>query len=263
MDNRKEFQTKKSIPRQPEGMAGLAKGLAIIESFGQKHEYLTVSDAAEVADISRASARRCLLTLTNLGFLVKQGPQFRPTPRMARLGAAYYETAALPQLAQPHLEAARDELNESISLAILEDGQSVFIARAESERIVSSVARLGRRLPAYATATGRVLLAALSENELDSYLETVNPQPITGSTIVKKSILKSRIDSARKEMSEVTDEELEEGMVSLAVPVQDGNGNTVAAMSMSASSARISAERMKKEFAPILSEYARALARSL
>lgn len=254
---------KKASVRKSEGMAGLAKGLAIIESFGDKHEYLTVARAAQVADISRASARRCLLTLTDLGYLIKIGSQFRPTPRMMRLGAAYYDTASLPQLAQSYLEAARDILQESISLAILEGGFSVFVARAESERIVSTVAKLGGRLPAYASATGRILLASLSDAELDTYLKNIEPIALTKSTITDKIKLRERISKARSELVEVTDEELEEGIVSMAVPVKNPEGQTVAAMSMSASSARISAQLMRKEFSPILTEYANALARTL
>lgn len=249
--------------RKPEGMAGLAKGLAIIEAFGAEHDYLTVAQAAQVAGISRASARRCLLTLSDLGYLFKYGSQFRPTPRMLRLGAAYSETATLPQLAQAHLEAARDELRESISLAILEQGNSVFIARAEAERIVSSVVRLGGRLPAYASATGRVLLASLQDEELEKYLASITPEAFTKATITDKGELKRRIQLTRENHVEITDEELEQGMVSMAVPISDADGRTVAAMSMSASSGRISADRMRREFFPVLSKYADALARSL
>lgn len=253
----------KKPARTPEGMAGLAKGLAIIESFGQTHEYLTVSDAAQYADISRASARRCLLTLADLGYLTKSGSQFRPTPRMLRLGAAYYEASSLPQLAQTHLENARNELQESIALAVFEDGYSVFIARCETERIVTSIAKIGQRLPAFASATGRILLAGFSDDELKAYLESADLTALTKSTITDKKKLFTRISETRSQQLEISAEELEEGLISMAVPVRNPSGETIAAMSMSASSARISMEKMKHDFFPIVKKHADALSRTL
>ncbi|MBV1866859.1 MAG: helix-turn-helix domain-containing protein [Marinosulfonomonas sp.] len=244
-------------------MAGLAKGLAIIEAFGAEHEYLTVSIAADVANVSRASARRCLLTLTDLGYLVKSGPQFRPTPRMVRLGAAYFETASLPQMAQAHLDRARDEIKESVSLAVLENGHSMFIARAEAERIVSSVARIGRRLPAHTCATGRVLLSSLTETQLDSFLATITVTPTAPATVTDRDELATRIRQTAQDQMAFTDQELEEGMVSIAVPVRDGNGQIIAAMSVSASSARISIGEMRKDLFPILARHAAALSQML
>ncbi|MBL4725772.1 MAG: helix-turn-helix domain-containing protein [Rhizobiaceae bacterium] len=241
----------------------MAKGLAIIESFGRTHEYLTVSDAAQYADISRASARRCLLTLADLGYLTKSGSQFRPTPRMLRLGAAYYEASSLPQLAQTHLDNARDELRESIALAVFEDGYSVFIARSETERIVTSIAKIGQRLPAFASATGRVLLADYSDDDLKVYLEKADLVPFTKSTITDKKKLFTRIGKARTQQLEISAEELEEGLISMAVPVRNPNGETVAAMSMSASSVRISIAQMKRDYAPIIKKHADALSRTL
>lgn len=249
--------------RAPEGMAGLAKGLAIIEAFGASHEHLTVASAAAAAGISRASARRCLLTLTDAGYLFRQGSKYRPTPRMMRLGAAYYESASLPQLAETHLEAARDKLKESISLAIFEDGYAVFVARVEAERIISSLAKLGGRLPAYASATGRVLLASQSTETVTAYLEKAKLQKITSTTIVDKGQLLKRIENINREGYEITIDELEEGMVSMAVPVMDSEQNTVAAMSMSASSARISIKQLRKDYLPILQTHAFELSQCL
>jgi IclR family pca regulon transcriptional regulator len=249
--------------RAPEGMAGLAKGLAIIEAFGSNHEHLTVAGAAVAAGISRASARRCLLTLADAGYLFRQGSKYRPTPRMLRLGAAYYETASLPQLAESYLEAARDELNESISLAVFEDGHSVFVARVEAERIVSSLAKLGGRLPAYASATGRVLLAAQSVELLNVYLDTIEFIKLTPSTIVDKQQLLERIGKTRQEGYEITVNELEEGMVSMAVPVLDKDQNILGAMSMSASSARINERQLREDYLPILQMHAAGLSQSL
>jgi IclR family pca regulon transcriptional regulator len=212
-------------------MAGLAKGLAVIEAFGDGSSQLTVAEAARRTDVTRAAARRCLLTLTDLGYLTHDGKFFRPTPRMLRLGGAYLDTASLPVLAQPHLVAARDELGESVSLAVWEEGWSVFVARAEAERIVSTGVRVGARLPAHCSATGRVLPAAVEAVRIDGHA--------------------------------TSDEELELGMRAVAVPVTDARGRTVAAMSVSASSARVTADEMHRDFVPVLAGHAARLGRML
>jgi IclR family pca regulon transcriptional regulator len=144
-----------------EGMAGLAKGLAVLEAFGSAHAKLTISDAAKMTDLSRATARRCLLTLVDLGYLAFDGKFFTPTPRTLRLGNAYVESTPLPQLAQPHLAAVREVVHESVSLAVYFGGESLFVARSEVTRIVNTGVRVGASLPAYASATGHVLLAGL------------------------------------------------------------------------------------------------------
>lgn len=258
-----EGDTQKAKLRAPEGMAGLAKGLAIIELFQETHDAITVSSAAQAVGISRASARRCLLTLMDLGFLAKNGSRFSPTPRMLRLGASYTASTSLPQLAQYHLEAARDELKESVSLSVLEDGYSVFVARAEAERLVSTVVRLGSRLPAYASATGRVLLTAVSDSELDRYLEGIEPKALTPKTITDIGQLRDVVRTVREEGVSISDQELEVGMLAIAIPVTDPEGKVVAAMSLSASSVRVPVERMLQEMLPVLRMHAAALSRAL
>jgi IclR family pca regulon transcriptional regulator len=247
-------------------MAGLGKGLAVIEAFGRDTPRMTVADAARATDTTRAAARRCLLTLEQLGYLVHDGRYFRPTPRMLRLGAAFLETSPLPQLAQPYLEAARDELVESVSLAVLEGDWSVFVARAETQRIVVTGVRLGARLPALGSATGRVLLADLPGDELTALLRRARPRTAHAApprAVVGQSELRKRVLAARAERVAWTDEELELGMRSMAVPVSDARGRTVAAMSVSAFTARVSLERLREEFLPVLRTHAERLGRLL
>jgi IclR family pca regulon transcriptional regulator len=250
-------------PRPPEGMAGLAKGLAIVEAFSKSRAQLMVADAARATGVSRAAARRCLLTLVDLGYLSHDGKYFRPTPRMLRLGASYLEAAPLPQLAQPFLEAAREALNESISLALLAEGCSVVVARAEADHIVSTGVRIGARLPAFCTATGRVLLSGLSREAVDEYLAAVDFTPLTSRTRLDPATIRSVIDSARASGYDFSDEELELGMRAIAVPVIDSAGTIVGAMSASAFTARISVEEMISTFLPELREQADKLGRAL
>jgi IclR family pca regulon transcriptional regulator len=244
-------------------MAGLGKGLAVIEAFGPERPRMTVADAARASGTTRAAARRCLLTLEQLGYLTHDGRYFAPTPRMLRLGAAFLETSALPRLAQPYLESARDELTESVSLAVLEGDRSVFVARAETQRIVTTGVRLGARLPAPASATGRVMLAAVPDEALDAILLGVRLHATTPRTVVDVTQIRQRIVTARSTGVAYTDEELELGMRSMAVPVRDGRGRTVAAMSVSAFTARVSLDELRDRFLPVLRGYAQRLGQLL
>jgi IclR family pca regulon transcriptional regulator len=249
--------------RAPEGMAGLAKGLAIIELFGSTSSRLSVASAAEGIGVARATARRCLLTLVDLGYVEYDGRYYRPTPRMLRLGSAYLDTSSLPGLADQHLTDARDELGESVSLAVWEDGWSIFVARAEAQRIVKTGVRVGARLPAHCSATGRVLLAALGDDEVREQLATAERERRTPHTLTDPGALLEVVRHVREEGFAISDEELELGMRAIAVPVTDGAGRTVAAMSVSASAARVSAERMRREFEPVLRREASRLGRKL
>lgn len=246
-----------------EGMGGLAKGLSIIEAFGPATPQLTVSAAAASSSTTPAAARRCLLTLVELGYLSYDGKYFRPTPRMMRLAAAYSETAPLPVLARPRLMAVRDELDESASIAVLDGDRSLFVARAESARIVSAGVRVGASLPAHASATGRVLLAALTDEELDDHLRRAQPQRTTPHTLVTVADIRSRVHRARVEGVSYTDEELELGMRTMAVPVVDAAGRTQAAMSVSAFTARVSREEMEGRFLDVLRREAARLGKML
>ncbi|MEM5454920.1 IclR family transcriptional regulator C-terminal domain-containing protein [Paraburkholderia phytofirmans] len=252
-----------SQTRAKEGMGGLAKGLAIIEAFGANTTRMTVSDAAHLADLSRPAARRCLLTLVELGYLAHDGKFFTPLPRMLRLGGAYLSTSSLPQIAQPLLASARDRLQESVSLAVLDEGYSVFIARAEAVRIVSTGVKLGGRLPAYCSATGRVLLGGLPEQQMRAHLESVPMKRLTNRTVANLDGVLKAIRRATEDGYAISDEELEIGMSAMAVPVKNSAGQIVAALSVSVFSGRVSIETLRENFLPTLRETAGRVQRSL
>jgi len=249
--------------RLPEGMAGLAKGLAIIEAFSAHRTRMTVSEAAQSSGTSRASARRCLLTLTKLGYLEFDGKYFRPQPRLLSLSAAYSDARSLPQIAQPFLKAARDELHESVSLAVLDRDAALFVARAEAERLVTTGISVSTRIDLYCSATGRVLLSAWPDERLLTYLDRVKIKARTKYSLVKKAALRDAVRSARTHGYASTDQELEIGLRSIAVPVVDSRGTIVAAMSASASSARVSIQQMVKGFLQVLRANADSLGRAL
>jgi len=254
---------KEGSGRLPEGMGGLAKGLAIIESFSPHRTRLTVSEAAKASGTSRASARRCLLTLAELGYLEFDGKYFRPQPRLLALSAAYSGTRSLPQIAQPFLKAARDELHESISLAVLDRDTALFVARVEAERLVTTGISIGTRIDLYCSATGRVLLATWTDERLSAYLDRTRIEARTKYSLVKKAALREAVRAAKSVGYATTDQELEVGLRSIAVPVISSRGTIVGAMSASASSARVSMSQMVKIFVPVLKGNADSLGRAL
>ena len=259
-----ETGNKADSERLPEGMGGLAKGLAIIEAFSPRRTRLTVSEAAEEPPTPRGPpARRCLLTLTELGYLEFDGKYFRPQPRLLALSAAYSGTRSLPQIAQRFLQAARDELHESISLAVLDRDAALFVARSEAERLVTTGISIGTRIDLYCSATGRVLLSAWEDERISAYLDRVKIEARTKYALVKKAALREAVRSASRQHFATTDQELEIGLRSIAVPVIDSRGTLVGAMSASASTARISLAQMIKGFVPVLTANADALGRAL
>jgi IclR family pca regulon transcriptional regulator len=216
-----------------------------------------------MTDLSRATARRCLLTLADLGYLAFDGKFFTPTPRTLRLGNAYVESTPLPQLAQPHLAAVREVVHESVSLAVYFGGESLFVARSEVTRIVNTGVRVGASLPAYASATGHVLLAGLGDAELDEYLAHAQLRVRTPKTPVTRTEIIERVLGVRRDGYAATDEELEIGLRSIAVPVMDSRRRIAAAMSVSAFAARVPLAEMLATFLPPLREHAALLGRMI
>jgi len=245
--------------RKAEGMGGLAKGLAIVEAFSV-HPVMSVADAARAAGATRASARRCLITLTELGYVEHSGREFRPLTRLRRLGGVASRRDQFAQLAQPFLSRARDELAESVSLAVLDDDGALFIARAEAEHIVSTGVRIGARLPAYCSATGRVLLSQFPDQEI---LRRIGRKPLarrTSRTLTKPSEVLAEVRSVREKGYAVSDEELELGLRALAVPVTGANHEIIGAVSVSAASARVRSADLRRRFVPVLRSFATMLA---
>ena len=235
-----------------EAMAGLAKGLAILECFGDGSARLTLAEAARRAGLSRSAARRCLLTLAELGYVASDGRHFTPLPRLLRLGYAFLSATPLPRLAQPILEAVEAAAGEAVSLAILDGAEVVFVARAAPRRMVSVGPGVGSRLPAWCSATGRVLLAGLPEEDAAARLEGVPMRALTPRTATGPEEVRARIKGAREAGHALCDEELELGLLSLAVPVRDLAGAVVAAMSVSTQPSRRTAAELRRDLLPLL-----------
>ncbi|MBC2834237.1 IclR family transcriptional regulator domain-containing protein [Paragemmobacter straminiformis] len=213
-------------------MSGLAKGLAVIETFAADRPRQSISQVAEASGLDRATARRCLLTLAQQGYADYDGKFFTLTPRVLRLGSACLATMPLPQIVQPLLDRLSDEIGESSSVSILDGGEIVYVARAAQRKVMSIALMPGSRLPAYCTSMGRVLLAGLPEAEARALLGTAPLPARTQHTLTEPAAILRELEQARAQGYACIDQEVETGLRSLAVPLADRRGKTVAALNV-------------------------------
>jgi IclR family transcriptional regulator, pca regulon regulatory protein len=236
----------------PEFVQSMARGLAVIKAFDENHRELTLSEVASATGLARAAARRFLLTLAELGYVRTNGRMFALTPRVLELGYAYLSSLSLPQIAEPHLERLVAEVQESASVTVLDDTDIVYVARVPTSRIMRVTISIGTRFPAYATSMGRVLLAGLTRPELDACLDRVSMRPITARTITSPATLRAELDRVREQGWALVDQELEEGLRSLAAPIRDRSGRVIAAANIATHAARTSAADARRTLLPVL-----------
>jgi len=237
----------------------IERGLAVIRCFSADAPRLTISDVARETGLTRAAARRFLITLQALGYVGSDGRQFFLTPRILRLGYAYLSSLSVADVAQTHLEQLANSVHESCSASVLDGFEIVYIARAATKRIMTIALSVGTRLPAHATSMGRVLLAALPDNGIDAYLQSVQLNRLTDRTILDRTALRTELEKTRMRGWCIVDQELEDGVRSVAVPVHDDAGRVVAAVNTSAHAARVPLARLQKHFLPRLRECAAAI----
>ena len=244
-------------------IAGLAKGLSVLESFDTERQRLNATMAAERAGITRAAARRHLLTLAHLGYLETDGSHYWLAPKVLQLSGAYLASARLPRIVQPILHRLAAQTGLSYSCVVREGREVVIVARSavheQGERLMAHGLHLGTRLPAHATSTGRVLLAALTPAQLDEWLQTYDLPRLTAHTVTDIAALKAVLDEVRKLDYCLAQEEHELAIQALAVPLRDMKGNTVAALNVVTSSRRMTAASLQKDILPLLQEGARTL----
>lgn len=272
-----------SLPRPPtvpfaiakaDRIEGMAKGMAVLESFDTQRQRLNATLAAERAGITRAAARRHLLTLTHLGYLETDGSYFWLAPKVLRFSGSYLATARLPRAVQPTLNRLAAQTQESFSVAVLDGDEVVIIGRSGYEwrtpgdgkstaRVLAYGLHLGARLPAHATSTGRVLLAALGRSQFSAWLKdrtASTPLPrLTLHTITDARKLKAVMDEVRAQDYCIASEEHELGVLALAVPLRDMHGRTVAALNVVASPQRLPVSTLQRELLPLLLDAAHEL----
>ena len=241
---------------------GMAKGMAVLESFDTERQRLNATQAAERAGLTRAAARRHLLTLAHLGYLETDGSHYWLSPKVLRFSGSYLASARLPRLVQPTLNRLAAATRESLSAVVLDDDQVVIVARGVSpaaQRLMAYGLHLGARLPAHATSTGRVLLAALKPRALDAWLRGRELARLTPHTVVDPRAFKALVSQARTGDHAVAREEHELGVLALAVPLRDLRGCTVAALNVVTSPQRMDDAALRREWLPLLSDAAREL----
>ena len=240
--------------RNSDFVQSLERGLAVIRAFDAEHRELALSDVARATGLTRAAARRFLLTLVKLGYVNFADGRFSLRPRVLELGYAYLSSLTLPEVAQPHMEALVAKVNESSSISVLDDLEVVYVVRVPTRRIMSITLSVGTRLPAYATSMGRVLLANLPEDELEERLSRIEIRPLTARTVKDKDELSTILAATRKQGYAATDQELEEGLRSLAVPIRDASDAVVAALNVSVHASRASMAALRRDFLPFARE---------
>jgi len=233
-------------------VAGLEKGLAVIEAFDATRTRLSLAEVAKTTGLTRAAARRYLLTLVKNGYAAFDGKFFSLTPRVLRLGYAYLSSTAVAFRVQPFLERISEKTRESSSAAVLEGTEVVYLARSATSRIMAVDLSVGSRLPAYCTALGRVFLAGLQPEGLAAYFNGVAMFPLTPKTKHTEPEVRAALDRVRQDGCAVVDEELELGVRSIAVPVINRSGQLVIAVNISAPAARMEIGELVALFLPIL-----------
>lgn len=238
--------------RETDFIGGFAKGLRVIEAFGEDQPRLSIADVSKITGLDRATARRCLLTLAELGYAEYDGKFFMLLPRILRLGHAYLSSTPLPTIIQPHLDRLADIVGESASASVLDGTEIVYIARASQMRVMSINLMAGSRLPAYCASMGRVLLAWLHEHEARALLERTERQKLTPFTKTEIGLVMTELSLIRGQGYAINDQELELGLRSIAVPVFNHRGTIVAALNIGAPVAHVETSDLVRRFLPVM-----------
>jgi IclR family pca regulon transcriptional regulator len=250
--------------RQPHHVQSFARGLAVIAAFDAEHPELSLTDVAERTELTRAAARRFLLTLTDLGYARRDGRMFSLTPRVLDLGYAYLSSQSLPDVAEPHLEDLVSDVKESSSVSVLDGDDIVYVARvATSHRIMAVRIHVGTRFPAILTSMGRVMLAALDDTELEEFVSRVDLPSLTSHTATDRRSLLAELRRIREQGYAVVDQELEEGLRAVAAPIKGPGDRVVAAINTSTHASRTTMREIEEVFLPRLLQAAAAIGEDL
>lgn len=246
------INTVSGAPLKRDLVAGLEKGLAVIEAFDQERPRLTISEVATRTGLTRAAARRYLLTLLHLGFVSQDRKMFALTPKVLRLGQSYMHSARLPRIVAPELQKLAHALKEASSAGVLDGPDVICIAATSAGRVVSSTLQPGSRVPAFCTANGRMLLAALSQTEVEAWIARQELNSLTPYSLIRPDRLGIEVARARDQGYACVDQEFELGLRTLSVPLKNYRGDAIAAMNISVHASRISMDQLVEHSLPPL-----------
>jgi len=235
------------------------RAFQIVRAFGRESPSLTLAEVARRTGLTRASARRFLLTLQSLGYVGVEGRQYFLRPKVLDLGFAYLSSVPTFEIVESHMEAMVQQVQESSSASVLDGTDIIYTVRVPTKRIMSIQIDVGTRLPAYATSMGRMLLAALPDEQLDIYFHQITLQRLTPATVATEAGLRQVLSRARRQGWCMLDQELEIGVRSVAVPLHDAAGRVFAAMNISTNATRVPVDRLLGEFLPLLRKTAAAI----
>lgn len=238
--------------KSSEFIQSLDRGLSVIRAFSDEHDMLTLSDVARITSLSRASVRRALLTLEALGYVGSRQGRFYLRPRVLDLGYAFLSSSNSVDITQDHLRRLSARIGESVSACEYDDGDVVYIARAAAETIMPIRLGIGRRLPAFCTSTGRVLLSEFDEGQLDEFFRVYPREKLSPVTIVDEQELRDRIAEVREQGWSANNQEVDLGARSISAPVIGADGRYVNAVNISVSTSRVSMEQLLAEYLPQL-----------
>lgn len=250
-------------PARHEYVQSIARGFAVIKAFSGQADSLTITDVAQRTGLSRAASRRFLLTLKDLGYVAHDAGTFRLTPRVLDLGFAFLSTMKLPDVALPVMEEVVSKLHESCSISVLDGGDIVYVARVPAKRIMSIALAVGARLPAYPTSMGRVLLAGLDSESLDRYFGMVTLRPLTKRTVTSVAKLRRIVKQVREQGWALVDQEVELGLRSVAAPIRDRSGQTIAAINISSHASWINLKDMRVRHVSLVLQAAAQISKML
>ncbi|MFA9430237.1 IclR family transcriptional regulator C-terminal domain-containing protein [Egicoccus sp. AB-alg2] len=235
-----------------ESVRSFERGLRVIRSFTAEAPEQTLAQVARATDLNRATARRFLMTLEELGYVRRVGDRFALSPRVLDLGYAYVSSFGVPQLALPYLEKLSEQVNEASSVGVLDDTEVVYVARVPAKRVMTVSIGLGTRFPAYRTSLGRALLAALPDDEVAAIFDRSDRREPTPRTVTGLEALRARLAEVRERGYALVDQELELGVRSIAAPLRDATGRTVAAVNVSTHVNRTGKQELQQRFVPAL-----------
>jgi IclR family pca regulon transcriptional regulator len=263
-----EYRTRRPTLATPsiaerDRVGGLENGLLVIEVFDQDRPRLSISEVASRAGLTRAAARRYLLTLTHLGYVHFDGKLYALAPKVLRLGQSYMRSARLPRVIQPQLQHIAMAMQEASSVGVLDDDAVISVAAVTVGRVVSSTLQPGTRVPAYCTANGRVLLAALAPAAFEAWLGRQKLERLTPATLTEPAQLRSAVEQARTMGYAMVDQEFETGLRTIAVPLKNYRGETVAAINVSAHAVRMRLLDLQERCLPVLLQAQAQLAQLL
>ena len=240
-------------------VVALARGLSVMRAFTSQNQHLTLSDVSRIVALPRATVRRCLLTLQTLGYVESKARYFSLSPKVLTIAQAYLTSSVLPRVSQGFLERLSAQIGESCSMSILHGQEVIYVARSARKRMASLHREVGTQLPAHCTSMGRVLLAALSEPELEAFLAEATLTRYTPLTVTSPSKLMTILRKVAKEGYCIVDEELEVNLRAIAVPVRNAAGAVVGALNVSTQAGQTSRAQMLERFLPPMSQMAAEL----